>query len=404
MNFIATLNVNEHLNNNLIKAAQELVTRAVKACGEQYSFDSEEAIRMLGLEGLKMESKSKVKSVTKKEKKIKIETYKVKYPIPYNGLINENLCYGIRQNQGLYTQCQIARKGEVKYCKVCLEQASQNENGKPDYGTIQDRQAVGIFEYIDPKGNKPVAFAKIMKKYKLTEEQVREDAIKLNIKIDEDHFKVPEEKPKKEKVEKAEKASKGRPKKSKKVLEVTQGEEDDLFASLVANANVEVDESSKKLQEEVAKKEKETLKKAEKEAKKAVEKAEKEAKLALEKAEKEAKKAAEKAEKEAKKAAEKAEKEAKKAVKMPKKSNPKKVEETENKEEVEKEPDVVKKIEFEGKKYLKSKKSGLIYDYNEYVKNQKEVMVGKWSEVENKIIFNKEESEDEEEEEEEYDM
>lgn len=33
------------------------------------------------------------------------------------------------------------------------------------------------------------------------------------------------------------------------------------------------------------------------------------------------------------------------------------------------EPDVVKKIEFEGKKYLKSKKTGIIYDYNEYTKN-----------------------------------
>jgi len=68
--------------------------------------------------------------------------------------------------------------------------------------------------------------------------------------------------------------------------------------------------------------------------------------------------------------------------------------------EVEEEPDVVKKIEFEGKKYLKSKKSGIIYDYNEYVKNGEQVMVGKWNESKNKIDFNNSGEESEEE----YDM
>ncbi len=408
MNFLATLNLNEQINNNLIKAAQELATRAVKACGEQYSFDAEEAIRLLGLESLKIESKPKVKSVKKNEKKEKTEkkeTYKIKYPMPYNGELNENLCYGIRQNQGLYTQCQISRKGEAKYCKVCAQQAEKNENGKPDYGTIQDRQAVGIFEYVDPKGNKPVAFFKIMKKNKLTEEQVREDASKLNIKINEEHFKVPEEKPKKEK---AEKAAKGRPKKSKKVLEISE-DNDDLFASLVANANVESDNESSSSSKKSKKTEEE---KAEKEAKKALEKAEKEAKLAAEKAEKEAKKAAEKAEKEAKKAAEKAEKEAKlaaqKAEKEAKKSGPKKAaKKVEKSEEKEEQPDVVKKLVFEGKTYLKSKKSGIIYDYDEYVKNQDQVAVGFWCDKENKINFNKAEESDEESEEEseeEYEM
>jgi hypothetical protein len=64
------------------------------------------------------------------------------------------------------------------------------------------------------------------------------------------------------------------------------------------------------------------------------------------------------------------------------------------------EPDVVKKIEFEGKKYLKSKKSGVIYDYIEYTKNGEQVVIGKWNDSKNKIEFNQtsEESEDE------YDM
>ena len=55
-------------------------------------------------------------------------------------------------------------------------------------------------------------------------------------------------------------------------------------------------------------------------------------------------------------------------------------------------------IEFDGKKYLKSKKTGIVYDYNEYVKNGEQVVVGKWNEESGKIDF-----EEEEEEEDEYD-
>jgi hypothetical protein len=53
---------------------------------------------------------------------------------------------------------------------------------------------------------------------------------------------------------------------------------------------------------------------------------------------------------------------------------------------------------FEDKKYLKSKKTGIVYDYNEYVNNGEQVVVGKWNESANKIDFN-----DAEESEEEYD-
>jgi hypothetical protein len=293
--------------------------------------------------------------------------------------------------------------------------------------------AVDIFEYVDPKGRKPIAYAKIMKKYKITEEQVQEEAGKLNIIINPNHFVVAEEtkrgRPKAEKVEKKEKGVKGRPKKSKKVLMI-EGEDEDLFAALVAEANeADGDEivlaGKKKASKSDEEKEAERLakeqEKAEKEAKRLAEKAEKEAKLAAEKAEKEAKKKAEeearalkkaaeeaekkakkeaaekaKAEKEAKLAAEKAEKaekEAKKSSKKPAEGKAAKVEEPEEEEE---EQDRVKKIEYEGKKYLKSKKTGIIYDYKKYVDEAEQVVVGKWSESTNKIIFNDaEESEDE---------
>ena len=102
----------------------------------------------------------------------------------------------------------------------------------------------------------------------------------------------------------------------------------------------------------------------------------------------------------------KKEKEAKLAAKEVKKSTKKaetKKAETKAVEKVtpEEEQDVVKKIEFEGKKYLKSKKTGIIYDYEEYAKNGEQVVVGKWNDKSNKIEFNEVE---EEEDEEEYEM
>jgi hypothetical protein len=60
----------------------------------------------------------------------------------------------------------------------------------------------------------------------------------------------------------------------------------------------------------------------------------------------------------------------------------------------------VKKIKFEGKQYLKSKNSGIIYDYDAYVLTGDQVMVGTWNEEKKCIIFENIFSDSEEEEEE----
>jgi hypothetical protein len=415
--FASNIYLSAELTNKMVSIAQDLACRVVRECGNRYNFDSDEAIRELGLASVEV-----VRSVKSQKKKLTaVVVEKASFPLPFNGECRDDKCSGLRQNNGLYTQCQVARKGEKSYCKTCQAQASKNVNGKPDYGTIQDRLAVGIFDFVDPRGNKPVGYKKIMKKYKLNEEQVLEEAGKLNIIINPEHFLEVEEvkkgrkpNPLKEAKVKAE-GKKGRPKKTKKVLEI-EGESEDLFANLVASATyveevfapvttpILAKKSLKSEEEKEAEKaEKEAklaAKKVEKEAKLAADKAEKEAKLAADKAEKEAKLAAEKAEKEAKKEAEKAEKEAKakeaaenKAKAAKKKPSSPKKEEPEEEEEA----DRVKKIEYEGKKYLKSKKTGIVYDYKKYVEEEEQVVVGKWNEEKSKIDFQEEGEEEEEE-------
>ena len=65
--------------------------------------------------------------------------------------------------------------------------------------------------------------------------------------------------------------------------------------------------------------------------------------------------------------------------------------------EEDEEADVVKKITFEGKKYLRSKNSGIIY-------NMEQDVIGKWNETKQRIDFNPVDDKSDEESEDEYDM
>ena len=438
--------INENVMRMMKNFGEEVSSKAITMCAEKYGFSAEEALRDLG--GV---------LVSQKPKEIKERKDKPKKPsiaLPFNGEFNQDLCHALRQNSGLYTQCQSdPTKGA--FCNNCHKLAEKAEDGIPEYGLIQQRieaYSNGV-EYVDPKGRKPVAYLRVMKKYKLTQEQVIEEAGKFGIEINPIHFESPVDTKRgrpaaKPKEPKEAKAVKGRPKKEKKVI-IAEDDDEDLFASLVASANAENEDDeneivipSKKSAEEKAEKlaaekaekeaklaalaaekqakaEKLAAEKAEKEAKLAAEKQAKAEKLAAEKAEKEAKLAAEKVEKEAKAeklaaekqakaeklAAEKLEKEAKlaaekqaKAEKLAAEKEAKLAGGAKKKKPVEEddEPEVVKKITYEDKKYLLSKKSGVIYDYEKYANEGEQVVVGKWNEEEKKIVFNKaEESADE---------
>jgi hypothetical protein len=286
-------------------------------------------------------------------------------PLPFTGAIREDCCLGVKQNHGLYTQC-FSAPGESGLCKGCSKQASKNASGEPDCGLIAKRVMQGS-EYRDAKGRAPVHYTKVMKKQKLTEEQVQAEAAKFGIEIEASHFAIPETKrgrPKKATTSdtdsdasssaadaSGEKKARGRPKKAAKVVEVNATE--DLFASLMqqaqsasprpsaagggsaeemsdvsSNSGSESDSESKvskkktkkskeESEEELAEKAAKFLaKEAEKEKKAAAKAAEKEAEKVKKAAEKEAEKAKKLAEKEAEKVKKAAEKEAEKAKKL----------------------------------------------------------------------------------------
>ena len=445
------LSVSSVVVEGLRASVSRYVQSVVEALSSEYNFSASEASSKLNLLGLK------VKVVGgRKERKVvdKPPQDKSAFPLPFSGRNVEECCQSLRQSQGLYTQCRNS-KAIDDFCKSC---SSKMVGGVPEYGTMSQRLAVGLNDYVDPSGRKVVHYTKLMKKHKVSEEQVLAEARKFGQVVDACHFVQPESdsvkrgRPKAEKAVKVSSGVKGRPKKTKKVVEI-DGEEDDLFASLVAQsinesvvsevvtvdaatevvvsdaavsevvsevavevvseAAVEVVVSEVKAPEKAAK----AQDKAAKEQEKAAKEQEKAAKLAAkeqEKAAKEQEKAAKLAAKEQENAAklaakeqEKAAKEQEKAAKLAAKSEAKSAKPAE-KPAAAKGPvnddtsaaDVVKKIEFEGKKYLKSKKTGIVYDYEEYVKSGDQVIVGKWNEATNKLDFESAKSEGEESEDE----
>ena len=341
--FNASMFVSSKLSSMMASVASELSMRVVSECASRYNFNCEEAIRLLGLSDISIISVERVERKSS-VKRVKTNVAKPAFALPYNGECAADCCCALRQNNGLYTQCQIVVDG-VKFCKQCQISADKND-GMPEYGTIEQRKAVDMFEYIDPKGRKQVHYTKVMKKLKLTQEQVLEEAGKFNINIHKNHFEeqvketVKRGRPKAEdKAPKEPKGAKGRPKKGKKVIQV-EGDDDDLFATLVADANnntieevvvetvvpIVVGEKKSKgssKDKEAEKQAKEAEKQAKLEAEKQAKEAEKQAKLEAEKQAKEAEKQAKEAEKQSKEAkkleeanAKEAEKQAKEAKKL----------------------------------------------------------------------------------------
>ena len=436
LNVKMDMRVEEMLKRSIMDAVEEVIS----VCALKYNFDASEAKSLfmvcdvaLVRECVSCASSAK-KYVAKKDvvkKDVVKKSVALAFPLPFSGVQKEEWCHALRQNNGLYTQCSSEKCESERYCGACSKQVEKSESGVPEYGTIESRMSVGLHDYVDSKGRKPVHYTKIMKKLNLTESQVMELANKHGIRVDGSHFIAPVDaskrgRPKSEKASNSAKSRpgvKGRPKKEKKVVQIA-GDEDDLFANLVAQANQVTSSDSDAAEEEPAEEEPaevaaevpaakvvknasdKAAEKAEKEAQKAAEKAEKEAQKAAEKAAKEAQKAAEKAAKDAEKVAEKAAKDAEKAAEKAAKDAEKAAKDAEKAAEKAKpvandEAEVVKKIEFAGNKYLKSKKTGIVYDYAEYIKTGDQIVVGTWNNETNGIDFKKA-CDDEEESEEEY--
>ena len=270
------------------------------------------------------------KKKTKKESKLEMEI-----ELPFSGEIDEKRCQGIRTAGKLYTQCLTYTEEGVRYCKKCQKETEKNESGKPNNGDIEERIEVGLYEYKDKNGKNPWPYYKLMRKHGWSREYVEEIGEKYGIKIAEEHYNEKEmDKPVHQKGR-----QKGRPKKKeKKIVAVKELEEE----AMEEKKEEFVEEKKEEIEEEEI--EEEEIEEEE--------------------------------------------------IEEEEEEDEQEIEEEEIEEEEEDEQEIVEEIEEEGKTYLRSKSSGLIYDAEDMV-NPK--IVGIWDSVRKKIDFSYEESSDEEE-------
>ena len=386
----------------------------------------EDALDRLNLQ-FDVKTKTTTTKRVPKEKKLKPSV-----PLPFCGTVDESICFGIRLNHGLHTQCQNDKDGLGEYCKTCQKHADKNANGKPAHGDIRDRLTCGLLEYRDPKGRQTTPYGNIVEKLGLDKEMVIAEAAKFGMTIPDEHWTVVKKtvgRPKKDVTNVSDTESesskttkkRGRPKKVKKVESAVQ---DDLLSQLKAlDMNESSDESDAPSDKET-KKAKKVTKKAEKEAAAAAKKAEKEELKAMRLAEKESKKAekdaakaaakaekeaakqaakdAKKAEKEAAKAAakdaKKAEKDAKKEVEEVVDSEPELDTEEHDDEIVESEEEEAEKFEYEGKTYLRTA-DNLVYTL-EALESDDAEPIGLWNHAKETIDEITIQSDDEEDEDE----
>ena len=330
------VSVTKAMESAMATACRDVSVALVGELAQKHGFDADSAIKSLGLDRFvtKRPAKGKVAKTTK------AKVISPAMPLPYCGYKNKCNCTALRLNHGLYTQCTQRPVKGTRYCKTCQQGVDRSATGKPTYGTIDDRLAVGVLDYADPKGKRVLPYANVMEKMNISREAVEAEVKKFSELVGTDT--IPEEqfakrvmqrgRPKKESSESStEKKPKGRGRPKKKVVDGADG---DLVAALVAAADTSDAESESSVtsstssrgrprvsEEEKQRRAEEKAKvKAEKAAKREAEKKAKAETKAQEKAQKKAEKEAEaKAKAEAKAAAD-AEKEAQKKAKAEEKA------------------------------------------------------------------------------------
>ena len=201
--------------------------------------------------GEKIDNKiNKVKTKPKNANPVKLKKLKPKkkylrhsIPIPFYGIVENDWCCGIKKNHGLYTQCPKMRPTNEDYCTVCMKQASNNADGKPNCGDIRERAEKWSdkLDYKPPGMKKEIPYANVMRKLNISVNEAQEVVLKLEWKpIPECHFvekKVRRGRPKTKIVvedsdDEQPKKKRGRPKK----IETKKLTDEELIAQFMATA------------------------------------------------------------------------------------------------------------------------------------------------------------------------
>ena len=119
--------------------------------------------------------------------RVPMSVRKRKLIIPYTGKkVNEN-CIALRFNYALFTQCTNKAVLNIPYCKTCAKHVEDNSGLSP-YGTIDDRLEYGILDYVDPTGRKTAPLYKVLKRMKVTRDEMEEECKNQGVLIPPEHW------------------------------------------------------------------------------------------------------------------------------------------------------------------------------------------------------------------------
>lgn len=217
------------MNSKMEKAMSKMLLEVVSEISVKYGLDISEVKREIGLD-------VEVRVLKEKEKGKKIM-------LPFCGRIDDERCQGIKINYCLYTQCEN-NMFQKNLCKTCHKQSEKNSDGKPNYGTIDERLDKN---YKDKNGKEPIKYSKFMEKMNITREMAEKEAEEQGVTIPEEEFEIKKTcrgRPKKststtdtsDEESIAEPKKRGRPPKEKKVIE-NGNVGDDLIKNLIEEAN-----------------------------------------------------------------------------------------------------------------------------------------------------------------------
>ena len=235
---MSSVNLSGVCEKHVLAMTRDYAESVLLAAAEKYGFDGAEALACLLSNKTEVVREKKVKKVTEKKSVEK----KPQTVLPFCGEAQTDCCKAIRLNHNLFTQCTNS-PAEGEFCKTCNGNAAKND-GKPTYGTVEDRMNAGRMEY-SVGGKKVIRYSRVMDKLNITRDQAEKAAADMGVVIAEDQFEheiVKKGRPSKSaevsdtESETSQKESKkaGRPKKAMKAVKSTTG--DDLIASLIANA------------------------------------------------------------------------------------------------------------------------------------------------------------------------
>ena len=214
------LNIRSELFLGFENHLNEMIKKSVRLCGERYGFDGNKACEELDLCGIHLTMKDSIKKVN--VNKLKSSTSSVRIPLPFvSDGVDASLCQGLQYNRGLYTQCSKVRMDSGDYCVGCQKLSDDSSTSIPPNGNVSQRLNVGLYEYKDNKGRRPVAYKKVLSDMNISESEALKFAGDLDI-SEHLQYDIPCPEVKK----------RGRPKKSKTVIESTS-EGGDMFANLI---------------------------------------------------------------------------------------------------------------------------------------------------------------------------